>query len=406
MIESVVVTCSAPVNIAVIKYWGKRNEELNLPLNSSLSGTLHQNDLKTVTTVMASKAFKDDEIWLNGKKEDIRNKRLQNCLLEIRRRATEYKDAEGNVLISREDWPQYKVHIVSTNNFPTAAGLASSASGFCCLVFALSKIYNVVGDISAIARVGSGSACRSLFGGWVAWEKGVEEDGSDSIAVPIASETHWREMQVLVLVVNDNRKDTSSTLGMQRSVETSRLLKERAEHIVPDRMLQMIDAIGRRDFSLFSELTMMDSDDFHRVCADTDPPIFYLNEISKKIIKIIRALNEFSTEPQAAYTFDAGPNAVIYLPQRSMVSVMALVLHYFPPSATAMKSFVKDEGLLQRAKAFPIAEPLKKLIHLEPQPDSLKYILSTSIGPGPQVLSETLSLIDISTGLPYPQSRM
>jgi len=269
-------------------------------------------------------------------------------------------------------------------------------------VFALSKIYNVVGDISAIARVGSGSACRSLFGGWVAWEKGVEEDGSDSIAVPIASETHWREMQVLVLVVNDNRKDTSSTLGMQRSVETSRLLKERAEHIVPDRMLQMIDAIGRRDFSLFSELTMMDSDDFHRVCADTDPPIFYLNEISKKIIKIIRALNEFSTEPQAAYTFDAGPNAVIYLPQRSMVSVMALVLHYFPPSATAMKSFVKDEGLLQRAKAFPIAEPLKKLIHLEPQPDSLKYILSTSIGPGPQVLSETLSLIDVSTGLPYP----
>ncbi|KAG9460972.1 hypothetical protein GDO78_018554, partial [Eleutherodactylus coqui] len=76
------VTCTAPVNIAVIKYWGKRNEPLILPMNSSLSVTLHQDQLKTTTTVAANRNFTEDRIWLNGKEDNINQPRLQSCLRE------------------------------------------------------------------------------------------------------------------------------------------------------------------------------------------------------------------------------------------------------------------------------------------------------------------------------------
>jgi len=198
-----IVTCTAPVNIAVIKYWGKRDENLNLPLNSSLSACLHQDDLKTTTSVIASTNFETDEIWLNGKKENIETERIQKCLRELRSRATKFVDTKtGKVLISgAEEWSKYKVHIYSENNFPTAAGLASSASGYCCLVYSLAKLFGVEGEISTIARMGSGSACRSMYGGWVKWEMGKLSDGSDSKAIQVKPETYWPEMRILVLVV-------------------------------------------------------------------------------------------------------------------------------------------------------------------------------------------------------------
>jgi diphosphomevalonate decarboxylase len=130
---SFLVTCSAPVNIAVVKYWGKRDEEKILPVNSSLSGTLHQDDLKSTTTIMADERFDKDRIWLNGVEEDINGVRLQQCLREIRNRIEDRKDKNGNI-ISRDEIVGLKIHIVSENNFPTASGLASSASGFACLV--------------------------------------------------------------------------------------------------------------------------------------------------------------------------------------------------------------------------------------------------------------------------------
>ncbi|XP_073515726.1 diphosphomevalonate decarboxylase [Phyllobates terribilis] len=130
-----VVTCTAPVNIAVIKYWGKRNEELILPINSSLSVTLHQDQLKTTTTVSASHEFTEDRIWLNGKEDNISHPRLQSCLNEIRRLARKRRSSSsggsGEDSVSRV--LNYKVHICSVNNFPTAAGLASSAAGYACL---------------------------------------------------------------------------------------------------------------------------------------------------------------------------------------------------------------------------------------------------------------------------------
>ncbi|TKA51026.1 Diphosphomevalonate decarboxylase, partial [Friedmanniomyces simplex] len=171
----------APVNIAVIKYWGKRDTALNLPTNSSLSVTLSQDDLRTHTTASCSLSFAKDELTLNGEQQDISGARTQACLRELRglRRKVEAKD-DGSPKLSG-----MMLKIASENNFPTAAGLASSAAGFAALVRAIADLYalpSTPAELSRIARQGSGSACRSLFGGYAAWEMGKEKDGSDSMA--------------------------------------------------------------------------------------------------------------------------------------------------------------------------------------------------------------------------------
>jgi len=247
--------------------------------------------------------------------------------------------------------------------------------------------------------MGSGSACRSLYGGWVQWEMGSLQDGSDSRAVQVASETHWPEMRVIVLVVNDQKKDTSSADGMQESVRTSKLMKIRAEQFVPKRMKEMQQAILNKDYQTFGDLTMKDSDDFHDVCADTVPAIHYLKPISKNIIKLIHGYNQHCGRIEAAYTYDAGPNAVLYLLERNVVPILALVSHYFPPMKTSEASFCKDTTLWKQAQKYQIPNGLKSLI--EVSPDALKYILYTTIGQGPQILSPQYSLLDHSSGLPY-----
>jgi len=376
----------------VIKYWGKRDEDLILPINSSLSGTLNQADMKTTTTIVASKRFSEDRIWLNGKEESISNKRLQCVLKEVRRRSTATKE------ITKEELSQYKVHIVSVNNFPTAAGLASSASGYCCLVFALAQIYNVTGDVSTIARMGSGSACRSLYGGWVSWDMGSLPDGSDSKARQVATESHWDEMRVLVLVVNDKKKETSSTAGMQQSVETSKLIKNRAENVVPVRMQEMESAILKRDFQIFAKLTMDDSDDFHAVFADTNPAIFYMNETSRNVVQLVHNYNEHVGKLSASYTFDAGPNPVIYLLKEHVVPVLALIRHHFP-SDTPEDSYICNVQDMAAVKSFVLPEELSNQAKEENR-NALKYIFQTSVGPGPQVLASTPTLLVNEDGLP------
>ncbi|KAJ3005177.1 hypothetical protein NUW54_g4459 [Trametes sanguinea] len=161
-------TASAPVNIACIKYWGKRDTKLILPTNSSLSVTLDQDHLRSTTTSRADPSFQKDRLWLNGEEEEIKDGgRMATCIKEMKalRRELENKDS------SLPKISGYPVHICSRNNFPTAAGLASSASGFAALVASLAALYQLPTDasrLSLIARQGSGSACRSLFGGFVA----------------------------------------------------------------------------------------------------------------------------------------------------------------------------------------------------------------------------------------------
>lgn len=388
-----IVTCTAPVNIAVIKYWGKRNEELILPINSSLSVTLHQDQLKTTTTVATSRSFEEDRIWLNGREENISHPRIQSCLREIRRLARKRRN-DGHPGLDAVTL-SHKVHICSVNDFPTAAGLASSAAGFACLVYTLARVFGVEGELSVIARQGSGSACRSMYGGFVQWIMGLQDDGKDSIAQQVEPETHWPELRILVLVASAARKSVGSTSGMQTSVQSSCLLKHRADSVVSGRMVEMVEAIRKKDFPAFAELTMKDSNQFHATCLDTYPPIFYLNSVSQQVINVVHRYNQHYKETRVAYSFDAGPNAVIFTLQKHVSEFVQVIQHFFPPE-TKGENFIKGLAV----NRVSVTDELKKGIGLEPMPNGINYIISTKVGPGPCVVEDSTQHLLTPDGLP------
>lgn len=386
---------TAPVNIATLKYWGKRDTKLNLPTNSSISVTLSQDDLRTLTSAATAPEFERDTLWLNGEPHSIDNERTQNCLRDLRqlRKEMELKDASLPTL------SQWKLHIVSENNFPTAAGLASSAAGFAALVSAIAKLYQLpqsTSEISRIARKGSGSACRSLFGGYVAWEMGKAEDGHDSMAVQIADSSDWPQMKACVLVVSDIKKDVSSTQGMQLTVATSELFKERIEHVVPKRFEVMRKAIVEKDFATFAKETMMDSNSFHATCLDSFPPIFYMNDTSKRIISWCHTINQFYGETIVAYTFDAGPNAVLYYLAENESKLFAFIYKLFGSVPGWDKKFTTEQ-LEAFNHQFESSNFTARELDLELQKGVARVIL-TQVGSGPQETNE--SLIDAKTGLP------
>ena len=296
------------------------------------------------------------------------------------------------------------VHVASYNTFPTAAGLASSAAGYAALVAALAKLFHAEesyeGELSAIARQGSGSACRSLYGGFVAWRMGGEkEDWSDSIAEQIAPETHWPEIRALILVVSDAKKDTSSTAGMSTSVATSPLLAHRAKEVVPGRMVTIEKAWLDRDFETFGKLTMMDSNQFHATCMDTYPPIFYMNDVSKSVIRIVHVYNEWAGELRAAYTFDAGPNAVLYTLDKFSVELCALMLKFYPSFG---EEYINNEAFAKEAHSYDLDPTLLEAAQRtgrSPIAGDVKKIYFTKSGPGPLTLGPEDAIIDPETGL-------
>ena len=343
------------------------------------------------------------------KREEEVDGLILTCMQLVRERASEIKNGE-KLIFSEEEAKNSFVHIASHNNFPTAAGLASSAAGFSCLAFSLATLFGLnesfPGEISSIARVGSGSACRSLYGGFVKWQRGEKQDGSDSLAVQVIDEKHWPEMQVLVLVVSAQKKGVSSTVGMKRTVETSELFAERVKLVEEKRIPEMEKALKERDFDSFAKLTMQDSNQFHAVCLDTYPPIFYLNDVSARIIQLVTLFNESHGRPKAAYTFDAGPNAVVYLLKQDVPLFLQLVLHFFPPAVEQKKdSYFNNVDLLNEMGVedlsqvpFPPSLLPKPFSSLGKSPGALQFIQHTSVGAGPQILPLSETQLDTTSG--------
>lgn len=154
---------------------------------------------------------------------------------------------------------------------------------------------------------------------------GEKADGSDSLAVEVAPASHWPTMRALILVVSAEKKGVSSTSGMQITVSTSELFQRRAEVVVPRHMLKMEKAIKEKDFEAFGKVTMMESNSFHATCLDTFPPIFYLNDVSRAAIRAVEDINTKAGKVIAAYTFDAGPNAVIYYEEENTDAVAGVL---------------------------------------------------------------------------------
>jgi len=353
--------------------------------------------MRATTLIIANQSFTSSQLWLNHKEESLTsNPRLQAVISALLARAEDVV-IDGKIVVKKEEWKNFKLQIISVNNFPTAAGLASSAAGYACFTRCLAELYRVkeefVGELSSIARMGSGSACRSLDGGWVKWLKGEREDGKDSIAQQIVAEDYWPEMRILILVANAAQKETSSTDGMQRSVETSPFLSYRAKEIVEGRMKEMEESIRRRDFEKFGQLTMQDSNSFHSTCLDTYPPIFYLNETSKHVIHVVHALNARAGKIVAAYTFDAGPNAVIYLLEKELNGVLDVFLHYYLPSSASPQSFLHDptgisEYSTNASKKVNVNPELIASIGERKESTKLFQIIVTKVGKGASVVSK------------------
>jgi diphosphomevalonate decarboxylase len=208
---------------------------------------------------------------------------------------------------------------------------------------------------------------------------GSKADGSDSVAVEVAPASHWPTMRALILVVSAEKKGVSSTSGMQITVATSELFQRRAEVVVPRHMALMEKAIKEKDFETFAKVTMMDSNSFHATCLDTFPPIFYLNDVSRAAIRAVEDINKKAGKTVAAYTFDAGPNAVIYYEEENTEAV-----------AGALKSVLGSlDGWQGREIKVQDAE------HVDPRAvevlkQGVSRVILTSVGEGPIKTEESL----------------
>lgn len=296
----------ASSNIAFTKYWGRRNSQINLPNNSSISMTLDEN-VSTRTGILFSKDLNSDYLYINNELQNIYDSLIPEKLKFIRKILDEMKQKAN---LNKD----VNCLIYSENSFPTSAGLASSASGAIALSYVLSAALSLHlkdSEISVMSRKISGSGCRSIYGGIVEWKKGLEEDGTDSYSIQLQNESFWPELRDIIVIVDSQEKKVSSSIGHITTVETSILYKARLNFVENQENPQLRKAIQNKDFETMAQIIMQDSDSLHAVMLDTWPPIIYLNDNSKEIIYDVLDLNKQNNKTIAAYTFDAGPNAHI-----------------------------------------------------------------------------------------------
>ncbi len=292
-------TAKAHTNIALIKYWGKRNDALILPTNNSLSVTL--DGFYTETTVEFDKQLVEDKFILDD--EEVTG--------DAYKRVTEYLD----LIREYGDMKGLYARVNSTNAVPTAAGFASSASGFAALAAAATKAADLnVSDVelSKLTRQGSGSACRSIYGGFVEWEKGEKEDGTDSYAKEIAPQSHW-DLRVAAVVLNETEKDISSREGMKRTVDTSEFYDGWLAGIPAD-IIEIKAGIRARDFNRVGSVAEANCLKMHATTLGAKPPFTYWTDATMRVMQTVQSLRKKGVS--AYFTIDAGPNVkVLYQPE-------------------------------------------------------------------------------------------
>jgi diphosphomevalonate decarboxylase len=282
-------TAVAHPNIALVKYWGKRDLALNLPAVGSVSLTL--DGFHTRTRV--DWGTERDVVELNGARAEGEESRKILATLD--------RLAPGR--------PPCRV--ITGNDFPTGAGLASSASGFAALVVAADAAGGLGLDLRTLschARQGSGSACRSLWGGFVAWERGVAADGSDSHGVPLLPAEAW-DVAMVVAVVSTAKKAVGSTEGMERSRRTSPSYATWVEQAEAD-VAEAKAAIAARDLPRLGRVTEASTFKMHGTMMTSDPPLLYWQPDSVACLHAVWDLRE--REGVGAWTtMDAGPQVKV-----------------------------------------------------------------------------------------------
>ena len=295
----------APTNIALCKYWGKRDQELNLPVTSSLSISLGH---KGATCTLRRSHSKQDSFTLNGKQRLLSSpfgQRLSTYLNLFRTVENLYFQVDMQM------------------NIPYAAGLASSACGFTALVLALNDFFawNLgKRELSILARLGSGSACRSLTPGFVEWQAGILADGMDSFGEPLM--ISWPELCIGLLILNEDEKPLLSRRAMERTVATSLLYSAWPDKVKRDLDL-LKQALLRKDFQLLGETTESNALTMHALMLSAWPPISYT---LPQTIAAMQKIWQLRQEGIAVYfTQDAGPNLKLIF----LASDQKIIHHYF-----------------------------------------------------------------------------
>jgi len=290
----------APANIALCKYWGKRDRDLNLPVNSSLSISLGK--LGTHTVVKFAKTA--DRIFLNGKAAPK----------DFAARISNFLD------LFRADGQFFEVR--TKNNIPTAAGLASSASGFAALVKALDQLFGWgfnPRELSMLARLGSGSATRSLYDGFAVWHAGVRADGMDSYAEGFSKP--WKNLRLGILEVSNVRKKTGSTDGMNHTVETSELYEAWPAQADCD-FDELRTAVAVQDFPMLGKTAENNALAMHATMLAAWPPLCYWKPQSLAMMQKVWQAREEGLE--LYFTIDAGPNLKLLFLKENQAAVKAL----------------------------------------------------------------------------------
>jgi len=286
-------TAVANANIALVKYWGKRDKDLILPHNGSISMTC--DGLATTTTVDFSPDYDKDTMTINDQELAKDEKDLMAHVERIRKLAG----------------ITYRAKIASESNFPVAAGLASSASGLAALTMAAISAAGLnlnARELSMLARQGSGSACRSVFGGFVEWIRGNAIDGKDSYAQQISDKTHWPEFRMITTIVTEKKKPVSSRAGMAQTVATCPFY-EGWLRTVNDDLTKVRTGILNKEFEIVASIAESNCLKMHATMMTTQPPIIYWIPATMDIIHAVRQMREDGIP--AYFTIDAGPNVKV-----------------------------------------------------------------------------------------------
>jgi diphosphomevalonate decarboxylase len=290
--------------MALVKYWGKRNERLRLPTNGSISLTL--DGLSCETTVEIDPTLASDRLQLDGVERVGREVERVSAFLDLVRAAAGARE---------------RARVVSTSRVPLAAGLASSAAGFAALAAAAAAAYGLElsrRDLSILARRGSGSACRSIYGGFSEWKAGSTADGSDSYAEQILGPEGW-DVGMVIAIARAAPKAVGSTEAMARSVESAayRLWLSTIE----GDLAEVRRGIEARDLAAVGRIAEANAVKMHMTAAAALPPIVFWTEATEAIVRAIPRWRE--DELECYFTVDAGPNVAVLAREKDLAFVEA-----------------------------------------------------------------------------------
>lgn len=302
----------AHTNIALIKYWGKADEDLILPMNNSLSVSLER--FYTETKVTFSESYTEDTLVLNGETVNAAESKKITRFMDMLRAKT------NTTLYS---------YIESENFVPTAAGLASSASAYAALASACNEALQLGWsdkELSRLARRGSGSASRSIFGGFVEWEKGY--DDTTSYSFPIDADRWEDDLAMIFVVINNKSKKVSSRAGMSLTRDTSRFYKYWLDHVDED-IAAVKEAISRKDFKGLGEVIEANGLRMHATNLGAQPPFTYLVPESYQAMEVVHQCRELGYP--CYFTMDAGPNVKILVEKHNQAHVIEQLHQHFEP---------------------------------------------------------------------------